>query len=104
MNGFSRQLLFWFKVSCCIILSLRKGEVTVSLLQFAQYISHADLCKFLPQRFASDLAVSFTPLTERQTRGLNPNLHRWTGSNEGRLRGMAFSSDDVTGLAVVRHT
>lgn len=50
----SGHYIFYLKVSCCIILSLRKGEVTVSLLQFAQSISHADLCKFLPQNLASD--------------------------------------------------
>lgn len=60
----------------------------MSLLQFAQYISHADLCKFLPQSFASDWPELSAPA--RQTQSLNPNLRSLTGSEKGRQRGTAL--------------
>lgn len=73
---------FSFKVSC-VLLSLRKGEASASLRRAAQYISHADLCKFLPQRLDPDWLKPYTPAEESE---LNP-LFAWldaTGCKRGR--------------------
>lgn len=71
----------------------------MSLLQFIQYISHADLWKFLPQIFSSDWSELNAPA--RHTQSLNPNLHNLT--KKGRAERNGFVSADVTGLAGVGH-
>ncbi len=80
-----------FSLRSVVVLYYRWEKVkSVSLLQFAQNISHADLCKFLPQSFAFDWLELHAPA--RQTRSLNPDLHSLTGREKGRWRGTAFVS------------